>query len=63
MFIWGYPFEVRIYNPQEKKLDPGTNSGYFIGYAERSKGYIGFTVHMILLGLWNQEMPSFLKMT
>jgi hypothetical protein len=31
--------EVRIYNPQEKKLDPRTISGYFIGYAERSKGY------------------------
>ena len=30
---------MRIYNPQEKKLDPRTISGYFIGYAERSKGY------------------------
>ena len=28
-----------IYNPQEKKLDPRTISGYFIGYVERSKGY------------------------
>ncbi|KAA8529977.1 hypothetical protein F0562_034419 [Nyssa sinensis] len=28
-----------MYNPQEKKLDPRTISGYFIGYAERSKGY------------------------
>ena len=37
--IWGCPSEVRIYNPQEKKLDPRTISGYFIGYAERSKGY------------------------
>ena len=33
------PFEVRIYNPQEKKLDSRTISGYFVGYAERSKGY------------------------
>jgi len=39
MCIWGCPSEVRIYNPQEKKLDPRTISGYFIGYAERSKGY------------------------
>ncbi|KAL5858701.1 hypothetical protein ACOSQ3_006159 [Xanthoceras sorbifolium] len=39
MRIWGCPSEVRIYNPQEKKLDPRTISGYFIGYAERSKGY------------------------
>ena len=37
--VWGCPSEVRIYNPQEKKLDPRTISGYFIGYAERSKGY------------------------
>ena len=39
MCIWGCPSEVRVYNPQEKKLDPRTISGYFIGYAERSKGY------------------------
>ena len=37
--IWGCPSEVRIYNPQEMKLDPRTISGYFVGYAERSKGY------------------------
>jgi len=37
--IWGCPSEVRIYNPQENKLDPRTISGYFIGYAEKSKGY------------------------
>ena len=39
MRVWGCPSEVRIYNPQEKKLDLRTISGYFIGYAERSKGY------------------------
>ena len=37
--IWGCPSEVRIYNPQEKKLNPRTISRYFIGYVERSKGY------------------------
>ncbi|RVW79242.1 Retrovirus-related Pol polyprotein from transposon TNT 1-94 [Vitis vinifera] len=37
--VWGCSSEVRIYNPQEKKLDPRTISGYFIGYAEKSKGY------------------------
>ena len=37
--VWGCPSEVRIYNPQEKKLDPRTITRYFIGYAERSKGY------------------------
>ena len=30
---------MRIYNPQENKLDPRTISGYFIRYAKRSKGY------------------------
>ena len=35
----GVPSEVRVYNPHEKKLDPRTISGYFIGYAERFKGY------------------------
>ena len=39
MCIWGYPSEVRIYNPREKKLDLRTISGYFIEYVERSKGY------------------------
>ena len=39
MRVWGCPSEVRIYNPQEKKLDPRTIGGYFIGYAERSTCY------------------------
>ena len=37
--IWDFPVEVRIYNPQLKKLDPRTVSGYFIGYPTNSKGY------------------------
>jgi len=37
--VWGFPTKVRIYNPQEKKLDSRTNSGFFIGYPEKSKGY------------------------
>ena len=37
--VWGCPSEVRIYNPHEKKQDPRTISRYFIGHAERSKGY------------------------
>ncbi|RVW95334.1 Retrovirus-related Pol polyprotein from transposon TNT 1-94 [Vitis vinifera] len=39
MRVWRCSSEVRIYNPQEKKLDPRTISGYFIGYAEKSKEY------------------------
>ncbi|KAF7812814.1 Retrovirus-related Pol polyprotein from transposon TNT 1-94 [Senna tora] len=37
--VWGCPAEVRVYNPHEKKLDLRTISAYFVGYAERSKGY------------------------
>ncbi|RVW85756.1 hypothetical protein CK203_033387 [Vitis vinifera] len=39
MRVWECSSEVRIYNPQEKKLDPRTISGYLIGYDEKSKGY------------------------
>ena len=39
MRVWGCSSEVRIYNPQEKKLDPRTINGYFIGYVKKSKGY------------------------
>ena len=39
LHVWGCPEEVRVYNPQEKKLDFRTISGYFIGYPEKSKGY------------------------
>ena len=28
--VWGCKVEVRPYNPQSKKLDPKTISGYFI---------------------------------
>ncbi|GJZ80052.1 retrovirus-related pol polyprotein from transposon TNT 1-94 [Tanacetum coccineum] len=35
----GCPTEAQVYNPQEKKLDSQTVSGYFIGYPEKSKGY------------------------
>ncbi|KAF7844302.1 Retrovirus-related Pol polyprotein from transposon TNT 1-94 [Senna tora] len=38
--VWGCPAEIRVlYNPHEKKLDPRTIFAYFVGYAERSKGY------------------------
>uniref|UniRef100_A0A6N2LRF5 Integrase catalytic domain-containing protein n=1 Tax=Salix viminalis TaxID=40686 RepID=A0A6N2LRF5_SALVM len=32
--------EVKPYNPHEKKLDSRTVSGYFIGYPEKSKGFV-----------------------
>ena len=39
LHVWGCQAEVRIYNPHERKLDPRTISGFFIGYPEKSKGY------------------------
>ena len=45
--VWGCLSELRIYNPQEKKLDPRTISGYFIGYAERSKGYRSHSTRIV----------------
>ena len=37
--VQGCSSKVRIYNPEEKKLDLRTISGHFIGYAKNSKGY------------------------
>ncbi|RVW24315.1 Retrovirus-related Pol polyprotein from transposon TNT 1-94 [Vitis vinifera] len=37
--IWGCPAEGETYKPHEKKLDSKTVSIYFIGYAERSRGF------------------------
>ena len=37
--VWGCPSEVRVYNPHERKLDPRTTSGFFIGYPPASKGF------------------------
>jgi transposase InsO family protein len=37
--IWGCPAETWPYKPQEKKFDERTVSCYFIGYAERFRGY------------------------
>ena len=40
LHVLGCQAEIRVYNPQEKKLDARTISGYFIGYPEKSKGYM-----------------------
>ena len=40
LHVWGFQTEIRIYNPQERKLDARTISGYFIGYPKKSKGYM-----------------------
>ena len=39
MRVWGCSSKVRIYNQHEKKLDLRTLRGFFISYAETSKGY------------------------
>lgn len=39
LHIWEYPFDIRLYNPQEMTLNPRTVSRYFMGYPEKSKGY------------------------
>ena len=39
LHVWGCKAKAKIYNPGYKKLDPKTVSCYFIGYAERSKGF------------------------
>ena len=36
--VWGCPSKVRIYNSQEKKLDPRTICGHIIGYAKKIQG-------------------------
>ncbi|RVW71352.1 Copia protein [Vitis vinifera] len=38
--VWGCKAEVRSYNPQSKKLDPKTISGFFVGYCIGSRGFI-----------------------
>ena len=40
LHVWGCQAEIRIYNPQERKLDARTISGYFIGYLEKLKGFM-----------------------
>ncbi|GJX36331.1 retrovirus-related pol polyprotein from transposon TNT 1-94 [Tanacetum coccineum] len=39
LHVWICQTEAQVYNPQEKKLDSQTVSGYFIGCPEKSKGY------------------------
>ena len=40
LHVWGCQAEIRIQNPQERKLDARTISRYFIGYPEKLKGYM-----------------------
>ena len=40
LHVWGCLTKVKVHNPHERKLDARTVSGFFIGYLEKSKGYI-----------------------
>ncbi|KAM1263710.1 hypothetical protein ACFX2G_029301 [Malus domestica] len=40
LHVWGCRAEAKMYSPNNKKLDPKTISCFFVGYAERSKGFI-----------------------
>ena len=48
--VYRCTYEVGIYNPQEKKLDPRIISECLVTHVERYKS-IDFTVHLIVLGL------------
>jgi len=37
--VWGCAAEAKLFNPSLGKLDPKTESCYFIGYPDKSKGY------------------------
>ena len=40
LHVWGCQAKIRIYNPQERKLEERTINGYFIAYSESLKGYM-----------------------
>jgi hypothetical protein len=37
--MWESPAEVKVFNPNIRKLDPKTVSCHFIGYPKKSKGF------------------------
>jgi hypothetical protein len=39
LHVWGCPAEMKVFNPNIRKLDPKTVSCHFIGYPDKSKGY------------------------
>jgi hypothetical protein len=40
LHVWGCPTETRLFNPSIGKLDPKTVSCHFIGYPDKSKGFV-----------------------
>lgn len=60
LHIWGCPAEARPYRPHERKLDSRTISCYFVGYAERSRGYKFY--NPASRSILKREMRDFLRM-
>ena len=44
LHVWRSPAEAKVVNPNIGKLDPKTVSCHFIGYTEKSKGFLFSTV-------------------
>jgi hypothetical protein len=40
LLVWGSPAEAKVFNPNIAKLDSKTVSSFFIGYPEKSKGFL-----------------------
>ena len=55
--VWGSPAEAKVFNPNIGKLDPKTMSCHFIGYPEKSKGFVS-TVQTDIQSLWKQDTLS-----
>ena len=57
MHVWGCAAEVKLFNPSLGKLDPKTESYYFIGYRINQRD-IDFIVLRVPLSLLRQYMLS-----
>jgi len=62
MRVWGCPLRWEYITHKRRNLTRGPLMDISLDMPKGLK-VIGFIVHIILLGLWNHEMPSLLKMT
>lgn len=60
LHVWGCSAKARPYRPYEGKLDSRTTSGYFVGYAERSKGFKFYDPSIKSFSKW--KMRDFSRM-
>ncbi|KAH9741472.1 Integrase catalytic domain-containing protein [Citrus sinensis] len=68
LHIWGCPAEARPYRPPERTLDSKTVNSYFVGYAERSRGFkfydpkgstVAFDNVQVLIPVIDHEVNSY----